>query len=631
MMFRFQQIMVSVLLTWVPLAFFIRAADGFTLSKELVGLLVVAYFGVQVAFEGRGLLRQPLIQVAFLFTAWMVLDSLGVGLLKMEVLKGSIHLVLIFGTLLAVVFACSQGVSYQKLAHLALLAATLMAIHGLFQSFGAEKVDWTSHFESRAFSTLGNPDYLGGYLAGLIPLAFILTIRSSHQESWLWFRAVTLFLLMGLWMTRVRGAFLALGVAAIFLLAVFLSSWGKGLFRRNVRFVLVSFAILIVAGGAYVVRHGGLAAFSAKQITFEQRVDLYKVVWEIIKDHPWLGIGLGQLGIQFPAYQAKPWPPADYPQHPYTFSEHAHNEFLQFLAEGGVPGLFLFLALLVAYAVSVRGFLKNPSSKDDEKEFLIGIVGGIIALLVQSLSNFPLQVAPTAVLFGFFLAAPLGLRTVSAPRFAGPISATQKFFLALALLIPAVFGLKALAASIAFRDTVGESSLGHGKLAAYYGGRLVSLSSVNPKAWNAYGKALEVAGQNEAAYQAYEKSLNLNSNFVENLLSMGQIRENQGRPEEALALFQKAEITTPNYSALLWPMSVCLFQLKRYDESAKGFEEYLTYAPNDFQTFLNLGVCYMQLKRKGDALAVWKKAYTLNPNDPQVIFYLKSLGVNPSK
>ncbi|HTC20349.1 MAG TPA: O-antigen ligase family protein [bacterium] len=631
MIHRSRNIFVSLLLVWTPLVFFFRAADGFTLAKEVVAVLAVAFLGVWTLFEGRGLFRQPLIQAALLFTLWMILDSLCVGLLKMEVLKGSVHLVLVSGTLLAVVFACSRGVSYEKLAHLILFTGTMMAIYGLFQSFGVEKVDWTSHFESRAFSTLGNPDYLGGYLVGLIPLAFILTIRSRHQESWLWFRAVTLFLLMGLWMTRVRGAFLALGAAALFLLAVFLFSWGRDLFRRNIRFVLAAFAVLVIAGGVYLTRHGGLAAFSAKQITVQQRVQLYQVVWEMVKDHPWFGIGLGQLGAQFPLYQSKPWAVADYPQHPYTFSEHAHNEYLQFLAEGGVPGLLLFLLILLVYAKSIQDFLKNTASKPEQKEFLIGIAGGMVALLVQSASNFPLQVAPTAVLFGFFLAAPLALRPSPPPPLEPAITRTQKVFLVLALLIPAIVGLRAVAASIAFRDTVGESSLGHGQLAAYYGGRLVSLSPVNPKAWNAYGKALEVAGQVEPAYQAYQKSLDLNPNYVENLLPMGQIRMNQGRLGEALALFQKAETITPNYSAPLWPMSVCLFQLKRYGESAKGFEEFLAYAPNDFQTYLDLGVCYMQLKRKEDAIAVWKKAYAVNPSDPQVVQYLKSLGVNPNR
>ncbi len=467
---------------------------------------------------------------------------------------------MISGTLLAVVFVCSRGFSYEKLAHLALFTGLLMAIHGLCQSFGVEKVDWTSHFESRAFSTLGNPDYLGGYLVALIPLAFILTLRSQYQESWLWFRAGTLFLLVGLWMTRVRGAFLALGAAALFLLVVFLFPWGRGLFRRNIRFVLAAFAVLAITGGAYLSRHGGLAAFSAKQVTVQQRVQLYQVVWEMAKAHPWFGIGLGQLGVQFPLYQAKPWTPADYPQHPYTFSEHAHNEYLQFLAEGGVPGLLLFLAVLAVYARSVSRFLKAPASRPGDKELLIGIAGGTVALLVQSISNFPLQVAPTAVLFGYFLAAPLSLSPAPPAGFPRKLSPAGKVFLALALLVPALIGLRAVAASIAFRDMVGESSLEHGQLAAYYGGRSVSFSPFNPKAWNAYGKALEVAGQAEPAYQAYQKSLDLDPNYVENFLPMGQIRMNQGRPEEARGAFPKsrshrAELHGPPWADVGLPLS----------------------------------------------------------------------------
>jgi tetratricopeptide (TPR) repeat protein len=202
-------------------------------------------------------------------------------------------------------------------------------------------------------------------------------------------------------------------------------------------------------------------------------------------------------------------------------------------------------------------------------------------------------------------------------------------FLVLAVLIPAVVGLRAVGASIAFRDTVGESSLGHGQLAGYYGTQLISLSPLNPKAWNAYGKALEVAGQPDNAYQAYQRALGLNPNYIENLLPMANIQLNQGRFAETVELCRQAREVAPNYAAPLWPLAVSLFESKSYEESAKTFEDYLVYAPNDFKTYLDLGVCYMQLKRKADAIQAWNKAYALNPNDPQVVQYLKSQGVSP--
>ena len=73
-------------------------------------------------------------------------------------------------------------------------------------------------------------------------------------------------------------------------------------------------------------------------------------------------------------------------------------------------GLLLFLGVLVLWVSSVQKALKDGAVPSGSKDLLIGIVGGMVALLVQSLTNFPLQVAPTAILFGLYLAAPLALR-----------------------------------------------------------------------------------------------------------------------------------------------------------------------------------------------------------------------------
>lgn len=621
---RFQSIFLTLLLVWAPLAFFNRAADGFTLTKELTAAIAIAFFSVQCFWELRWIFRQPLVQAAVLFVFWMVLDSFGVGFLKMEVLKGSVHLLLILGALLAVVFASSRGFSYEKAVRFAVLTGAVIALYGIIQSLGLDRTNWNTQFERRAFATLGNPDYLGDYLAALLPLSFILTLRSLGQKTaWLWLNA-TLALAAGLFATRVRGAEVAAIAGLLFLAIPLVTPWGRELAQRNRLFLKVVMALVLSIGGVWLGLHW--QSFSRSQQSVQQRLDTYRMVWEIVKDHPWTGIGLGQLGVQIPRYQAKPWAPSDYASHPYTYTEHVHNEFLQFWAEGGLPGLLLFLVVLTAFFWTLYRFLKNPESKNEDRELLIGVSGSLVALLIQSLSNFPLQVAPTAVLFGLLLAAPLAMRKVAAPVLRA-VSMVQKVVLVFAVALTALVGLRAVAASVAFRDTVGESSLGHGQLGVYYGTRLVSLSPVNPKAWNAYAKALEVAGQPDQAFAAYQKAVGLNPNYVENLVPMANIRLQQGRFAEAVDLCRQALAVTPNYAAPLWPLAVSLFELKRFDESAKAFENYLVYAPNDFQTYLDLGVCYIQLKRKADAVEAWKKAYALNPNDPQVTQYLKSQGV----
>src|SRR5258708_1004415 len=359
----FQQILLAMLFAWLPLAFFIRAADGFTLTKELLGWLIGVYFGFLILAQDRRLLRAPLVLTVLLFVLWMVGDSLAVGLVKMEVLKGSIHLLLIVGAFLAVLFACARGVSYEKLLHFSLFAGFLMGLHGLVQSLGMEGVNWNNRFESRAFATLGNPNYLGGYLVGLLPLVFNLTLRSQNPKSWLWFRGISMALFAGLMVTRVRGAYLALLGAMLFLLLTFLPPWGRDLFRRNARYVALVFGILLIGGGAYIARHGGVALFSRSQVSVQQRLETYPVALEMVKDRPWFGIGLGQLGIQYPLYQYRPFKPVDYPQHPYTYSEHVHNEFLQFWVEGGLPGLLFFLVVIMVFALALWKFWRSPESK----------------------------------------------------------------------------------------------------------------------------------------------------------------------------------------------------------------------------------------------------------------------------
>jgi hypothetical protein len=77
---KFHRILLAMLLIWVPLAFYVRSADGFTLVKELAGLLAVIYIVLLTLMKGSSVYRQPLVIITLLFTVWMVADSYGVSL-----------------------------------------------------------------------------------------------------------------------------------------------------------------------------------------------------------------------------------------------------------------------------------------------------------------------------------------------------------------------------------------------------------------------------------------------------------------------------------------------------------------------------------------------------------------------
>ncbi|HVZ80487.1 MAG TPA: tetratricopeptide repeat protein [bacterium] len=619
---RLVMLLTGSLLFWVPLAFFSPSVDAFLLPKDLLGLVVGSVLAVLCAFQWPGAFRQAWVRVLLLFMAWMVVDGAAVGYSSLAVGREAVHFILWLGAAAGCLLLGEGEGTLEKMTAFALAAGSFMALHGLLQALGLHEAAWTTRFEGRAFSTLGNPDYLGGYFAALLPLAWVMTLRAKSHAGWWTFRVATMLLFVGLLVTRVRGSFLALGVAGLFLLAALVSPWGRGLWRANKGFVLATLAVALVGAGAFWFRHGGLSAFSLEQASFQQRLDTYRIAWTMVKDHPWCGVGLGHFALDFPLYQAKPWPQGG---HPYIYSSHVHNEFLRFWAEGGTIGLVLFVLVLLYYVRGMVRTVNDPGTAESERTLLVGMGAGMAGLLGQSLTNFPLQVAPTAILFGFFLAGPFVLRR-KAPEGTGDPKGGAAPVVVLALFfILGAWASREMAASIALRDTLGEAGLGHGDLAIRYGQRTVSLSSADPKAWSALGRAYRSAGQGDGALVAFQKAVALDPNDVEDRALMAQLLLDSGHPGDAVKFGREALAIAPNDLGALWTLAVSQFQSGDIQGAVGSFTTYASDSPSEYQPYLNLGVCYMRLGQREKAREAWEKAKALNPADPQADLYLKSL------
>ncbi len=633
MMKRFDRSIWAFLFLGTSWVCFPRAADAFLLPKEVLALGLLAFLGgraLSVPWKWND--RFWTIGWALLFLGWMLVDSVAVSLLRSKIWEGAVPLFLWVATLATVPWFCARGTSYRRLVHYALFAGVVMALLGLGQSLGLDRVlRWTSRFNGRVFSTLGNPDFLGGHLAALLPISFILGLRAFREgKGW---RAtgcmgILLLLVCGLVATRARGAELAFAGSFLFLLIGFLLYRGKELFGKFRMVPLLLLALFLVVGG-WASRQG-VGSWNLTDPSVQQRLETWKVTWGILQDHPWLGIGLGQLGLQYPAYQARPFQPAEYQFHPYTTTEHAHNEFLQIGVEGGCPGLLLFLGLLASFAMVARDLWKDPSSRPQDKDLLMGAAAGILAILIQSLGNFPLRVAPTSLLFGLFLAAPLSFKRSLPESGRDPMGARSSgpSFRALlpwiALVLAFGFGLRTLAASIAARDSLGEASLGNSSQAVYYGGRLAYLAPRSDESWDIYSKALEAAGKGPEALGALGKSLELNPNHVEGWTTQARLQMEQGNLQPGLAACEKAEKIAPNYAIPYWIQGLTLFRAGRFEGAAKAYEGFLRIAPNVAQARSNLGLCYLKIGRRSDAVEEWEKTLALDPKDPQALQNLKA-------
>jgi O-antigen ligase len=151
------------------------------------------------------------------------------------------------------------------------------------------------------------------------------------------------------------------------------------------------------------------------------RLDTWRDTLRMSSSSPWVGHGLGSFEDAYPRFKRG---------HGELRVEHAENDYLETLAETGVPGLVLALA---AFAILAARFLAaRPSSL--LRALGAGALAALGVLLVHSGFDFDLRIPSNAILAALLVsvvAAGLPLR----PARAGPTRAAAAAFGLAALLV----------------------------------------------------------------------------------------------------------------------------------------------------------------------------------------------------
>ena len=296
------------------------------------------------------------------------------------------------------------------LAALAFAGGSVVLYYGLIQLHDVEfhgSKPWdfihyqTSSFSGNIFSTFGNPNHLGGYLAMIFPVVVVLGLGAKR---WYWRVAggvVGVVLIVEVVRTVARGAWVAV-VVAVLVLAAFVA---PELRRR---------APVIVGGaaGALLVVVAGIAAFGHRFLaqplsslfqsgggtSIWQRVQIWHTAFHIALKNPIAGIGPDDFALVYPKYQSAAWVKALGATY---LVNGAHDIFMNVLANQGFVGLALFLAILVAITLrcigawrrcraTERGENTDATAKERARSLRVtlGVVSAsITAYLVQALFN----------------------------------------------------------------------------------------------------------------------------------------------------------------------------------------------------------------------------------------------------
>ena len=144
----------------------------------------------------------------------------------------------------------------------------------------------------------------------------------------------------------------------------------------------------------------------------EGRMAVWKDTTKLIAEHPWTGTGLGSFQFAFTRVQSR--------ELNYTV-EHAHNDYLEFAVELGVPAAaFLFTSFLLVTIQMLRTSRCAKSSRT--RALALGTLGGTSALLVHGLADFNLHIPANALLFSVLLGMGYGMsmELKAAERVAAP-------------------------------------------------------------------------------------------------------------------------------------------------------------------------------------------------------------------
>ena len=221
----------------------------------------------------------------------------------------------------------------QRVAFAMALSAALVILYGFYQFiFGIDisSMKWVDgeafpELSKRVFSTWENPNILAGYLD--IVACIAVGLIGVLQRGW---RILAILLLAAtlacLGMTYARGACLVV--------AVVLAGYGA---LRDWRILL---GIVVVGAGALLVdpvlADRLLSVFTRVDTSSEMRIAFWESTVAMVMDHPFLGIGWGMYFMVYPEYDF-------YLQGAPVQIVHAHNMYLNYAAEIGIPGALSFL------------------------------------------------------------------------------------------------------------------------------------------------------------------------------------------------------------------------------------------------------------------------------------------------
>jgi O-antigen ligase len=272
-----------------------------------------------------------------------------------------------------------------RIIKVSILVGLILCGYGLLQITGNDFVQWNNPYNSM-ITTVGNPNFASSLLALMLLTALFAMFIQSINIIYKIVGVVIIILGLALIIdSQSRQGLLVAFFSIIFYLVTYFY------------FVLRRFRLALIAISASLILFtilGMLQMGPLSSVLYKGSVSVRGYYWraafEMIKDHPFSGVGLDRYGSFFKEYRE-----VGYPLN-YGFeitSSNAHNVFLQLFSTGGIFLGFSYLALLILIFMTGMQNLKN-SQGDFQKinQLLLATWVGFQAQALISIDNIGISI-----------------------------------------------------------------------------------------------------------------------------------------------------------------------------------------------------------------------------------------------
>jgi len=549
-------------------------------------------------------------------------------------------------------------------------SATILAALALLEMLGPFRPPGFDAFGARAVSTLGNPVFVGAWLALSLPGAFALLALSTGPRERAGIIASMVPQAAALYLTTARGPWVgaAFGLTVALALAATVAARpgraGARWRRRALTIIAASTVLVLLAVAAVGIARPTVTAGAGARLgeavaatrsdaggSVETRLLMWRATAGLVAERPLIGAGLESFLADFPRVRPLGLVQIEgadaYPDRP-----HDHLLYLAF--SGGVPAAILYLLFLGSVVVLAVRVVLRTEGPWQRRLALCGLVGAVAAYEVQALFSFsiPWVTAGAASMQGLVVALAGARRSaasassaIAAVRETRPPRAPRRAALATRpatrKTLERAAGVLLLVVALPFftetlRQTWADVDFARTRSQPWEALRLseraVRLSPRNSDYVLARGDLLErtaappgsAALLDEAAalYRTAERHIPAHPDIG---FSLARVLASSGDTRDALVEYDSIVARDPYHAGALFNLAALSLQTGDPARAVAPLVTLTSFAPADAEAWYYLGNAYEGIGDTAEAIAAYGRAVAAAPGFPEAAEALERL------